>query len=131
MNFSTGFRTVDFGVNVCVNFLRGFVGWDSSPVDFTVDLSVDFLFTHCVDSLSKVQTWPILVTVDFDVDFHRGFFWIKLTRFYKDFSTNKIHLSFSHRFSRLSKRPSMVTSIAVDSGVELGGASIIIQEPGH
>ena len=70
---------MDFGVNCCVNFLRGFLGWDSSPVDFTVDLSVDFVFTHCVDSLSKVQSWPILVTVDFDVDFHRGFFWIGFT----------------------------------------------------
>ena len=42
MNLSTGFRTVDFGVNYCVNFLRGFLGWDSSPVDFTMDLSVCF-----------------------------------------------------------------------------------------
>ena len=103
MNFSTGFRTVDFGVIFCVNFLRGFLGWDSSPVDFTVDLSVDFLFAHCVDSLFKVQTWPILVTVDFDVDFHRGFFWIKLTRFYNDFSTKKITLVFHSVFHRHSK----------------------------
>jgi hypothetical protein len=96
--FFHGFWTVDFGVDFCVNFLRGFLGWDSSPVDFTVDLSVDFFFTHCVDSLFKVQSWPVLVAVDFDVDFHRGFFYTQITRFYNDLSTKKLTLVFHSVF---------------------------------
>ena len=89
-------------------FLNGFSAWIFGVGILALWISPwiypwIFFFTHCVDSLFKVQSWPVLVAVDFDVDFHRGFFYTQITRFYNDFSTNKIHLSFSQRFSRLSK----------------------------
>ena len=73
-----GFWTVNFGVNFGVGFLRefshGFLDrgfWCDSGVNFLRDfLSRDpSPVNSTVDSLFKVQTWPVLVTVDFAVNF--------------------------------------------------------------